>query len=133
MWVCFSRGFISIVKKGTRGEWQVRARSREDLENLCAMIKMLASRIKVSRSGDYAYRLIVNKQELHRIFEALESSINYSNYKAEVGRHPDQVKKLSAYHEFWRLLSKLQPWPPYSGSRIEFEQQAEFDSELEAR
>jgi hypothetical protein len=117
MWIMSKAGAYSVVRKGKPGEYQVRGRERRDLQNLLMLVDMPADRLIVTRSGDYGFRLIVNETELGRIFAALMGTIDYTNFKDEVARHSDQAHKLRVYHEVWHLLSKLQPWPPYSGVR----------------
>ena len=118
MWLMTTAGAYSIVRKGEVGAYQVRGREKRDLQNLLMLVNLPADRLIVTRSGDYGFRIIVNTEELSRIFAALMATIDYDNFKDEVARHPDQAKKLRVYHEVWHLLSKVQPWPPYSGGRI---------------
>ena len=118
MWLMSKVGAYSVVRKGKPGEYQVRGREKRDLQNLLILVDLPADRLIVTRSSDYGFRIILNAAELGRIFAALMGTIDYSNFKDEVARHPDQAKKLDIYHQVWRLLSKLQPWPPYSGGRI---------------
>src|SRR5277367_3495165 len=115
MWLMTRVGAYSIVWKGAVGEFQVRAREKRDLQNLLLLAALPADRLIVTKGGDYGFRIIVEADELGRIFEVLMDSIDYSNFKAAVARRPDQSRKVSAYHQIWHLLSELQPWPPYSG------------------
>ena len=107
-----------MVRKGQPGEYQIRAREKRDLQNLLLLVGMPSDRLIVTPSGDYGFRIVVNATELGRICAALLAAIDYPSFKDEVARHPDQAKKLPIYHEVWHLLSKVQPWPPYSGGRI---------------
>lgn len=104
MWLFTVHGFYSIVKKHA-DEWHVRARSKQDLDNLK---KLARCRVSVEQSwpgSDYPWRMIVSRTTRDRIMEALGSDIEYTNFKSEVGRRPDQAGKLHAYHEIWALMA----------------------------
>jgi hypothetical protein len=104
MWLFTVHGFYSIVQKGP-AEWHVRAREKQDLDNLKKLTRL---RIKVQESypgSDYAWRMLVGKRGIGLIFEALGQDITYGNFKGEVGRRRDQAAKLPAYHEIWALMA----------------------------
>lgn len=107
MWLCTKLGFYSIVQKDA-GEFHVRARTRTDLENLIAAAKTPDLEIHRSPSADYRFRAIVRRQDLKKILQALLISIDYGNFKAEIGRRPDQREKLDAYHDLWGSLFQIQ-------------------------
>jgi hypothetical protein len=118
VWIFGTTFFVSIVKKGGEGEWQVRARARRHLQNLMELAN-LDRAIIASTHSDYAYRIIVNAQELHQLFAAMEGSIRYSNVKAAVARVPGEEKYEAAMHRVWSIMADaLQPTRPYSGSRL---------------
>ncbi|RME90992.1 MAG: hypothetical protein D6766_12490 [Verrucomicrobia bacterium] len=105
MWICSKLGFFSVVRK-TDG-WHVRARVREDLAALAGAAGVEA-RIQRWPLADYRWRLILGPEDLHRIFAALEASVDYPNFKEAIGRDPGQREKLGAYHELWTALARLQ-------------------------
>jgi hypothetical protein len=117
MWLAAVTGLYSVVKKGAPGEYQVRARVKGDLENLCGRIGFPNSRIITTPAGDYAFRLVVSEEELGLILESLRASIEYPNFKNAVARVPGQEKHEIMYHKWWADAAKLQPWPPYCGPR----------------
>jgi hypothetical protein len=131
MWIMGKCGAYSIVRKGAVGEVQVRAREKRDLQNLLLLVALPADRLIVTKAGDYGFRVIVNAEELERIFTVLMDSIDYSNFKSAVARRPDQSRKVSVYHQIWHLLAELQPWPPYSGGVSDGRRQDRFVSDPE--
>jgi hypothetical protein len=112
MWIASKLGFYSIVQK-TAGEWHVRARLRADLVNLVNAVyrepAAVVETIEEWPTADYRWRILVTDAgELAGIFAALGDSVDYPNFKAEVGRRPDQTAKLPAYHALWASLHTLQ-------------------------
>ena len=79
MWLATKLGFFSIVKKGAPETWQVRARAARDLERLLAAAQ-LKTEILATPQADYACRVVVDREQLARVFAALADSIDYSNY-----------------------------------------------------
>jgi len=128
MWLATVMGFYSVVKKGGPEEYQIRARTKGDLENLCRRVGFPNSRIITTPAGDYAFRLVVNEEELGLIWESLQESIDYSNFKNAVARVPGQEKHEIMYHKWWSDAAKLQPWPPYGGPRRETHEASSEDS-----
>jgi hypothetical protein len=119
MWLCTVRGFYSVVKKGAPpNNFQVRARTRQDIDNLCGIIDIPTSRVLTSRDSDYAFRVLLNEAELSRMFLGLMATVDYSNFKLAVGQHPDQSRQCEMYHSWWADHANLQDRPPYSGARL---------------
>lgn len=116
-WIASRFGWLSIVRKGAPGEWQVRARLKQDLQNVMEAAKLEGQKVIETIDGDYRFRLIVRKDELHRVFEALEVSIDYPNFKNAVAKVRGQERHLHAYHTVWSLMSKLQSPPQRSNRR----------------
>jgi hypothetical protein len=107
MWICSKFGFFSIVKKGEPDTWQVRARRESDLSELLDATDLDAE-IKSTPNGDYAFRIIVDRDGLERIFSSLADSIDYPNFKSCIASLPDQKDKLHAYEDFWLGMLKVQ-------------------------
>jgi hypothetical protein len=107
MWICSKLGFFSIVKKGEPGTWQVRARLEHDLHELLAA-SHLDAKIIPTPKADYAFRIVVDKGTLARIFAALAESIDYENFKSFIETLPQQRDKLPAYHKLWGWMYELQ-------------------------
>ena len=115
MWLCTQHGFYSIVRKAG-DEYHIRARKREDLENLSDLIAQRYPRAsqahawKIHRSvpADYRWRMVVTARALGYVFAALESSIDYSNFKSRIHDRVDQREKSQAYGSLWADLYRLQ-------------------------
>lgn len=58
--------------------------------------------------ADYHFRITVNRQELEAIFETLEGTIDYENFKGKIGNVKGQRDKLNAYHGIWNLMYQYQ-------------------------
>ena len=107
MWIASKLGFYSIVQKDT-DEWHVRARVRDDLVRLTAAV-YLSAEIQEWPAADYRWRVIIRDQDqIRAIFQALAGTIDYSNFKSEIGNRPDQRPKLDAYHTLWANLYAIQ-------------------------
>ena len=109
MWVASKHGFFSIVRKDDEGEalWHVRARMREDLENLKEEAG-LEKQIHESPNADYRYRVVVGRDGFVCVVTALAASVDYPNFKSEVGKRPDQAPKLPIYEGWWFDMARLQ-------------------------
>ncbi|MCE0496924.1 MAG: hypothetical protein LV481_03140 [Methylacidiphilales bacterium] len=116
MWICSKLGFFSIVKKGEPHTWQIRAHCKHDLEGLLAALS-LDKEVLSTPQADYAFRILVNHQELERAFAALGDSIDYPNFKGCIGALSDQRDKLPAYHAFWRGMAEVQDMPKSPGTK----------------
>jgi hypothetical protein len=105
MWICSKLGFFSIVKKD--GGWHVRARERGDIE---ALKQAIGLRVPIEEwpDADYRWRLNVGKIGLRRIYQAFEDSVDYPNFKSEIGASPSQRFKLSIYGGFWADMQRFQ-------------------------
>ena len=106
-------GFFSVVSKGGPGEYQIRARQRGDLENLIRAADLRSQKIIATDKSDYAFRIVVLRDELDRVCEALENSITYSNFKSAAAMVKGQEQHASLYHQVWSILGKLQQGGPY--------------------
>lgn len=107
MWLCTKLGFYSIVQK--RDGFHVRARTRQDLEQLADAAKLSRDSIEQWSMADYRWRLrIANQETMRQLFLVLLKSINYDNFKSEVYSRPDQANKRSAYNRLWGALADVQ-------------------------
>ncbi|MBF0350930.1 MAG: hypothetical protein HQM11_07845 [SAR324 cluster bacterium] len=107
MWLMTTSGFFSIVRKYSKAHdeirYHVRSRSKKDLENLLKLSKVNED-ILVFRNSDYPHRICVQKSQYEQIMQALMAEVEYSNFKSEVGRIPDQRHKEIAYHKIWAIM-----------------------------
>ena len=112
-WFFTKMGFFSAVSK-TKGEWQIRARSKKHLENLIKAADLVGQKIQHSLDSDYAYRIRVDADGLHKVVLSIEKSLDYSNVKGMVGRLPGEEKYERLMHRVWSVMSELQPGGAYS-------------------
>jgi hypothetical protein len=108
MWIASKLGFFSVVTKRP-GQYQVRARVRQDLVNLVEEAGM-ADLVEILEwpDADYRFRILVNRPGWQALSETLFASVDYPNFKSEVARRRDQSPKLHAYHCLWGALHDLQ-------------------------
>lgn len=93
MWLFTKTGFVSIVEKaGDREAQTVTVRSR-DLESLEVMREDIyklyeydlgEADIAKNAGSDYAYRMVITKEELRRYMVAIVDGIDYDNFKSEI-------------------------------------------------
>lgn len=108
MWMMTKIGFFSIVEK-PKGKICIRARCREDLENL---IEEVIGRpfdpidIQTTLRNDYPYRLFISRDEFMQVFDEFLKLVTYSNFKNEVGKTNPKREKL--YHQVWALLRQIE-------------------------
>ena len=102
MWLMTKYGFYSIVQKEP-DIYHVRSRELQDIENLVKKIPLPNANIIETSNSDYAVRVLVGQDDLQKILTFLKDSLDYSNFKNEVGLHSDQSRK--PYHEVWRVLA----------------------------
>lgn len=102
MWLMTKYGFYSIVQKQP-GEYHVRSRDRKDIENLVTRLLLAKVQIIESKSSDYAFRIIVKKEDVEAILKFLGETIDYDNFKDKIDQTPDQKHK--PYHEVWGILA----------------------------
>jgi hypothetical protein len=102
MWPMTKYGFYSIVQKQP-GEYHVRSRERQDIENLMTHIAFGQGEIIESERSDYAFRIIVKKEDVEAILRFLGETIDYDNFKDKIDQTPDQNHK--PYHEVWGILA----------------------------
>ncbi len=102
MWLMTKHGFYSIVQK-KREEYHIRTRERKDIENLVIRLPLGNVKIVESESSDYAFRIVVEKENVAAILKFFGETIDYDNFKDRIDRTPDQKHK--PYHQIWRILA----------------------------
>jgi len=105
MWIASKYGFYSIIQKDDG--FHVRGRLKGDLENLKEHSGLDCEVLKWD-TADYRYRMIVPADKIAGVFTTLLDSIDYSNFKSQIGRTEDQREKLGAYHEIWGIMEAMQ-------------------------
>ncbi len=102
MWLMTKYGFYSVVQKQS-GQYHVRSRERKDIENLMTRLPLSQVQIIESKHSDYAFRIIVKKEDVLAILKFLGETIDYDNFKDKIDQTPDQRRK--PYHEVWGILA----------------------------
>ncbi len=108
MWIASKLGWFSIVLK--EGHYHIRARRREDLENLLAGFSQGFPEIEEWPGADYRFRVRLpdSGNLIEKVFATLCCSVDYGNFKNEIAATPDQRHKLHAYHQIWATMAALQ-------------------------
>lgn len=106
MWLCTQLGFFSIVRKDA-GTFHIRARCREDLEQL-AQVAGAGDPVASHVGSDYPWRILCPAADLPRFMNALTASIDYDNFKSAIAANPAQRSKLDAYHDIHHRMVEWQ-------------------------
>lgn len=106
MWIASKLGFYSVVRKSA-DEFHIRARFRSDLENLLAA-GFDGEVVESFPGSDYPWRILAQAAQMPHLWQLLGESVDYDNFKAKIGKTPDQRDKLHAYHEIWAVMHRLQ-------------------------
>lgn len=119
MWVASRLGFFSIVRDlRDASAVQVRARRRAHLDALRRLAAEAGVRMDapISTPGrDYPWRVIVADRHLPTLLAALAADVEYTNFKAAVGREdPDAA---AVYGRVWAALMALDDRGPARGRR----------------
>jgi hypothetical protein len=114
MWLFTPIGFFSATRHEVkdnpdRPEIQVRARAREDLENLIAGYFQPEDDTTIHewKNRDYPYRVIVSQARWIEITAQLAAAIDYSNFKDEVKR-VQGADRASVYSSVWGVMFDLE-------------------------
>jgi hypothetical protein len=104
MWIFSEAGFFSIVQKGGRTgtPMVIRARVRDDLENLQEMFHFLGP-VETEEGTDYPYRIYASKHEVSQVMSVLVNGIDYSNFKDRVAATAGKARA-SLYGKVWGVM-----------------------------
>jgi hypothetical protein len=109
MWIMTPRGFYSAVQKFGDAKDDmitVRARAREDLENLSDLLPGYEP-YREKGYSDYPWRIRIPHQEWNQTVSTLSAEIDYNNFKDEV-KHKQGQKRASVYGRIWSILLDLE-------------------------
>lgn len=113
MWVFSEIGFFSATRHESDGEGpiiQVRARAREDLDNLIRQHLTHNPEILEWPGRDYPYRILISQHEWASALSQLALLTDYSNFKDRVkkrqGRHRANIY-MCVWDALFDLESKL--------------------------
>lgn len=110
MWLFTKYGFFSAVSKDGGETIEVRARRREDLEQLGVNTPIPAGTpIVETPYADYRYRVVLTPAQWAWVCESLAREVCYPNFKdecaAQRGKQSDYVEML---HDVWELMRRYQ-------------------------
>jgi hypothetical protein len=108
MWIMHPNFFISIVRKGAPGEWQIRARTRRHLERLIKLAKLDGQKIIATTFSDYAFRVVVSAEDMDKVFSYLRESVSYQNVKSATAAIEGNEKYEQLMHRVWSTMNLLQ-------------------------
>lgn len=105
MWIFAKHGFISVVQdRNDPARLLVRARKREDLENL-DISGDVTSEISETPDADYRFRIFVPRKAFAAALQRMALAIDYTNFKTAVHGVPDRD---SAYFSCWAAMRRFQ-------------------------
>lgn len=108
MWLFTKHGFYSVTKAEytkKKNLYQIRARTDVDLINLKNEVTCLrAKKVHCFEGADYRYRIFVFPSELAQVFDRLQDTLDYSNFKNKVHATPNQADKYSFYSKVWGVM-----------------------------
>jgi len=106
MWLFTDRGYFSaVVHRDDPSLLLVRARAREDLENLRPLLPNLT--IIENGGADYRWRIIVPREEWQGVVRTLIEEMNYSNFKSAVEDRQGSERH-DLYLSVWAVMLRLQ-------------------------
>ncbi len=108
MWVFHpAAGFFSVVADPAKpGRLVVRARVRQDLDDLRARFLPKLTRTQETRHRDYWYRAWCSPAEWAAAVGRMAATITYTNFKSEVLQRQGPARE-RIYHRVWALILEL--------------------------
>jgi len=103
MWIFLPFGFFSITKSKLNEQMQVRARVREDLDELRGRFLPELGPTVLKAGTDYPYRAFVDKQPLAVAMARIALDIDYSNFKQTVEQRQGLAREL-LYSRVWSVM-----------------------------
>jgi hypothetical protein len=109
MWVFTEIGFFSATRylEADDPTIQVRARAREDLENLIRGHLTCAPEILEWEGRDYPYRILISQHEWASALSQLAGLTDYSNFKDRVKKRQGPLRA-SWYMRVWEAMYDLE-------------------------
>jgi len=107
MWLFTKHGYYAVVKDYKEDDvFWIRARIKEDLDNILAEIDLKNPSIQYKDYADYKYRLKVSKKEFTEIMLFFAEHLDYSNFKNMMDDNANQRHKIFAYYEVYNVLAE---------------------------
>lgn len=110
MWMMTPRGFYSAVQKSADKDTPfltVRARSKQDLENLADLLPEDVEPYREERWTDYPWRIRIDVADWTKICATLALEIDYSNFKDAV-KDRQGAARAKVYSRVWGALRDIE-------------------------
>lgn len=112
MWIFTKYGFYSVTKSPVeKGKMQIRARTREDLENIQIFfqdkLRTGAPVIIETNSADYRWRVVVSRSDWVKLAAELARDVEYENFKNTIADR----RRHDLYLRVWGVMRGLQTNP----------------------
>jgi hypothetical protein len=111
MWIFTNIGFFSAVQKPGTDFLTVRARVKQDLDNLREKYLPQLSATQAKGGIDYPWRATVSHADFAAALGKIAMDIDYSNYKNEVTARQGKARA-SRYGKVWHALYDMQEDAP---------------------
>ena len=109
MWLFTEHGAFSVVAvrqdngAPSRTQMWVRARAREHLDNLTALMSW-RKRIEEWAGADYQWRITISRKEWYQLARVLAEGVTFHNFKDRVLQRQGQSKYERMLHHVWSLV-----------------------------
>ena len=114
MWLLTPQGFFSaVVSADSEADLLIRTRHRDDVDNLNASLRALgfAAKPLIAYAGsDYAWRIVVPKNEWVAFLAQQVDDLQYDNFKSEVTK-TQGIKRHDIYMRVWTALLAIEQLP----------------------
>jgi hypothetical protein len=104
MWLMTQHGLYSVIEDEDAGYLLIRARRKQDLDNLADLVTFKAE-VTESDATDYRYSIRLKRGSARRLLAATFDHINYPNFRDAISKTPDQREKFFSYRQIWSTLS----------------------------
>jgi len=106
MWLMTDFGFFSIVQKEGEANLTVRARVKQDLQNLKERCLPAVGPIEETEYADYRFRVRVPREAFAEALRDIALDIEYPNFKNSVASKQGKARA-RVYEDVWRRLHGL--------------------------
>lgn len=104
MWLMTQHGLYSVIEDDDPAYLRIRARRRQDLENLANLVTFKVE-VHDSKAADYRYSIRLKRGSARRLLAATFDHIDYPNFRDAITKTPDQREKIFSYRQIWSTLS----------------------------
>jgi hypothetical protein len=115
MWIFSVYGFYSVSWDKGRGRFAIRARTRAHLVALAKRFN-LREPIAETERNDYRFRIMLKRERWLGVAAELMAEQTWSNFKTEAERMNGKGPYVTALHDVWHTMGRLQPGGPYGAA-----------------